>query len=73
MCLMRRDMRSVQERLLSQMVSRHDRFDLSAFDQNTFLLSLSTPADVIRSYGAVVIQCLSVLLPPCSTRVRSRR
>lgn len=44
-------MRSVQERLLSQMVSRHDTCDLSVF-----LLSLYTPADVIRSYGVVVIQ-----------------
>lgn len=33
-------MRTVQDRLLTQMVSRHDRFDPSVFELNPFLLFL---------------------------------
>lgn len=51
LCLIRRDMRTVQDRLLAQMVSRLDRFVPSGFELNTFpllLFSLGTWSDLLE-------------------------
>lgn len=64
-------MRTVQDRLLTQMVSRHDRFEV-----NTFLLlllfSLKTTINVIRFSGVNVIKPSVYAFPSRSTRGRSK-
>lgn len=72
MTLIRSDMKTVQDRLLTQMVSGYDRFDLSAFELHTFLLFLNTTVNGIWSSGVNVIKPCVLALPSCSMKVSCR-
>lgn len=68
-------MKTVQDRLLTQMVSRYDTFDISAFGLSTFysfFFFFYPTKNVIRCYGVNVFKPSVHALPSCSTRVRSR-